>query len=547
MTGDPENDEAPSLEAPSLEAPSLEASSLEAPSLIDRLSAWLPPGAIARVLLAQDAGALLPAAQAALRHEDTDTAARLARRAALLAPDEIWPYTVLAFHGDGQTAMSRASRALRLDPGNVAILRRIAARPPGGTAGPIMPPERARRRLLVIDPAAAQDLCAVFMEGVESGDPGVAAGLGRLVRLAPELRGGLLELAETLGNAGKLAVTRAIFGALERDGGDLPVARPPAWPLDLVAAVKNGASLASVMVPDPRLPGNAPEYVETYGHDHVILSEKCFWALPPRFGVDYARGDFTAFAYCGDPRLFLRYIAPADAAPGAEARIFYYPGNAYRQFAFVLRHDHVPVYDSARPQDTAALDAAIRAGGPMRVVAEMEAGAMAGEPAGAMAGEAAGAMAGEAAGAMAGEAAGAMAGEADAGLTHVLPVHLCFLYPGTGAVRVMTEYRTIPDLCLHPVEALWPYFAGVMDKLERLNRDEDARQAPAFAAAFAPAAPPASPPGEDERSMTVGSVQARLSVQRLILYSGGACEACGPDGRPQARVCRRFRLFARGV
>jgi hypothetical protein len=399
--------------------------------------ASLTPGQIARILLAQDLSPLRDAALAALARHDTAAAGWLARRAAALAPDQSWPCFLLAVHDRADAGH-----------GTLALLRDVLA----------------------------------------SGDPAGVLALLRGACLSEDLCGGLYALGQEMVNRGNPAGAATFFATLAARAPRPLLYRPPDdWPRDIVAAVKNGASLASVMIPDPRLPTNAPRYLETYNHDHVILSDACFWALPGgAISRDIAAATFTAFAYCGTTRFFLRYTGQADQAPGSPVQVRFYPGDAYEHFTFVVRHDHVGVYDSAAPRDTAPLDAALRAGAPMRMVVE-----------------------------------------ADDGLTHVLPVHLCFLYLDSGTVRVMSEYRTAPDICLQPVETLWPYYRCVLAAM-------DSGQEPDGTA----------PPADGERRLIAPALQARLAVRRLTLYSDGACETCAPDGTVERRRFQRFRLFA---
>lgn len=50
-------------------------------------------------------------------------------------------------------------------------------------------------------------------------------------------------------------------------------------PEEMSKAIIHGASLSSVMVPDPKLPSNQPAHDETYALDYIFLSEEKFFAV----------------------------------------------------------------------------------------------------------------------------------------------------------------------------------------------------------------------------------------------------------------------------
>lgn len=437
----------------------------------------LPPLLLtmARVMLTSDADALLPHAQAALDAGDRATADWVARRAAALSPEKVWPYVVMAAQAEhDEEGLPLDRRLLRLVPEEDETLRRLVSRL--AKRPDVDAVVGGERRALVDDP---DDPRALFVTGVllsYAGDPAGPIALMRAVRLRPHR----LPDAYTVGG---IATTRdykaaaAVYGALARLGPPPPaMVRPTAWPLDVVAAVKAGASLASVMIPDPRSPANNPEYLENYCFDQVIASDRCFWALPQPLVVDPARASLSGFAYCGDTRLFLRYETEDGHRAGSPVKLQLYPGDAYKHFEFVVRHDHTPVYDSAEPGRTAALESAIRAGATMRVVAE-----------------------------------------AADGMVHALPVNLCFLYRESGAVQVTTELRYAPELCLIPVESLWPYMSRLLEIWE---------QRPSFL-----------------ESLIYG--QSRLAARRLVLHSDGWCDSFDAAGAVRRGAGMRFRVFAR--
>ena len=58
-------------------------------------------------------------------------------------------------------------------------------------------------------------------------------------------------------------------------------------------AIVNGASVSSVMVPDPQLPSNQPTHDETYALDYFFLRDSKFFAA--------TREDHRSFRELGEP------------------------------------------------------------------------------------------------------------------------------------------------------------------------------------------------------------------------------------------------------
>lgn len=52
----------------------------------------------------------------------------------------------------------------------------------------------------------------------------------------------------------------------------------PANDQQIIERILDGCSLRTVMVPDPELPSNRPEHVESYDLPHVVISGTTFWA-----------------------------------------------------------------------------------------------------------------------------------------------------------------------------------------------------------------------------------------------------------------------------
>ncbi|PWC53927.1 hypothetical protein [Azospirillum sp. TSO22-1] len=362
------------------------------------------------------------------------------------------------------------------------------------------------RRAAALAPGEAWPYLSMALLGVDA-----PAQARRAVTAAPEVADTVLGLGRTAARDGDLAGAAGLFAALPRNGGS-PGEGPRGRP-DLAAALRGGASLATVMSPDPFLPSNWPEYLEGYVFDHVVVSGEHFWALPQPIAVDPAGPTATAFAYCSDERLFVRYTTAPGLRAGAMATLDWYPGDAYKDFRFTTRHDHTMAYDSARPDDTAGLEAAIRSGAPMRLVLDT--------------------------------------GD---GLVHVLPVHLAFLYKDSGRVRVLTEMRFAPELCLTPPETLWPYLEGVIGSFSRphryvlASRKEDGSDGIEYRIITLPdgVAPQDFPLGCLARKLDDVAGRSRLLLRKLTVHSEGHCESFGPDGAAVTHPFAGFRVYVRG-
>jgi hypothetical protein len=475
----------------------------------------LPLSVLARAILTQDADTLLPALRTALEAGDTDAAAWIARRAAAMTPSAAWPHVVLAATAAADDGVLRHKRrACRLDPGNPDMVRPLERHYSG--RGDTASARPLQRRLLALDPADADSVLSAGLSGAARGDGRAGADVRRAVRLRPDFPERIHAEARRLADAGDIAAAGILFGALDGalDGpGDLPAGpgRELRWPAGIADALRAGASLASVMIPDPYLPTNWPEYLESYVFDHVVLDGDFFWAIPQPLSFDPAGPSLGGFAYFADTRLFLRYAAPAGFRHGSDVELSYYPGDAYTHFEFVVRHDHAPVYDSADPGRTAGLDAAIRSGAPLRLVLEDQDGPV-----------------------------------------HVLPVHLCFLYRASGAIRVMTELRWAPEFCLHPVRPLQPYYAGIVAALNRPHThvlatptgrgDEVSLRVIALRDGQRPQD---FPHGSLARRLERYETRSRLMACRFTVFSQGHYTGYDAHGRDEVRTYRRFRIFQR--
>jgi hypothetical protein len=116
--------------------------------------------------------------------------------------------------------------------------------------------------------------------------------------------------------------------------------------------------------------------------------------------------------------------------------------------------------------------------------------------------------------------------EDDDGPVYVLPVHLCFLYRESGAVRVTTELRPVPDLCLLPLDGLWPFCSGLLDGFAARTSFEDMLE----------------------------TGRGRLAIHRLVIHredrgredhgDGGWYDAFSLDGAVERRRYRGFQIYA---
>ena len=121
---------------------------------------------------------------------------------------------------------------------------------------------------------------------------------------------------------------------------------------EVIARILDGSSLRTLMEPDPALPTNRPEHVETYDLPHVVIDGDCFWGKSETVHLFHTHGDAERNLIPGDPRkglaafyytntgdLFFSYTLDQD-------RLSTIVRSRYRKHDWVLRRTHTLVWDS---------------------------------------------------------------------------------------------------------------------------------------------------------------------------------------------------------
>ncbi|MFL2535929.1 MAG: hypothetical protein ACJ0RQ_06870 [Candidatus Azotimanducaceae bacterium] len=118
-------------------------------------------------------------------------------------------------------------------------------------------------------------------------------------------------------------------------------------PEEMSKAIILGASLSSVMVPDPKLPSNQPAHDETYAFDYIFLREEKFFAV--------TREDHRTFRNFGENRFsestsFTYSYGYHDLMTTSSSKIQWSAWSKmsfrYSKFHWRLKNDHALVWDS---------------------------------------------------------------------------------------------------------------------------------------------------------------------------------------------------------
>ncbi|MGB1189013.1 MAG: hypothetical protein ACPG4A_02195 [Pseudomonadales bacterium] len=118
-------------------------------------------------------------------------------------------------------------------------------------------------------------------------------------------------------------------------------------PEEMSKAIILGASLSSVMVPDPKLPSNQPAHDETYALDYIFLREEKFFALTRedhrvlRDSNPDPHSAPTSFLYS-----FGYHDLMATSASQIQWSAWSKMSFRYSKFHWRLKEDHALVWDS---------------------------------------------------------------------------------------------------------------------------------------------------------------------------------------------------------
>ena len=135
---------------------------------------------------------------------------------------------------------------------------------------------------------------------------------------------------------------------------------------EIIARILDGQSLRTRMVPDPVLPSNFPEHIETYDLPHVIIKGDLFWGKSEtaHLSINKATSEpVTSFCFCytNSTDLF------ASFAPGMPNGTFVMHLSRYREHDWVLKKDYRLIWDSEGGQPAEAVRDEINAAAKFRI------------------------------------------------------------------------------------------------------------------------------------------------------------------------------------
>ncbi|NCU33586.1 MAG: hypothetical protein EOM23_11810 [Candidatus Moranbacteria bacterium] len=120
-----------------------------------------------------------------------------------------------------------------------------------------------------------------------------------------------------------------------------------------------GASLRTVMIPDPSIPTNYPMHIETYNLPHVIANGNFFWAFSGSNHLSYRIGTGTtgisSFAYTNIKSMFCSSSSVSMKA--CLMSLF-----RYRQHNWILKNNYKVAWDSDNKDNVINIKQAIEDG-----------------------------------------------------------------------------------------------------------------------------------------------------------------------------------------
>lgn len=134
--------------------------------------------------------------------------------------------------------------------------------------------------------------------------------------------------------------------------------------LDIVSNLLHGDSLRIRMVPDPSVPGNHPEHVETYDLPHVISNGGLFWAKSETNHLTTPFRDpnsHAAFCYTNSGELFMSFT------PGKANSVYVMNKRRYRDHKWILKKNYRLIWDSDSKHPAEAIAKEIDVGAKLKI------------------------------------------------------------------------------------------------------------------------------------------------------------------------------------
>lgn len=133
---------------------------------------------------------------------------------------------------------------------------------------------------------------------------------------------------------------------------------------ELIDQLLDGCSLRTLMVPDPALPENAPEHLESYELPHVIVRGELFWAKSATTHLSIADGQpigNVSFCYANHGDVFCSF------APGYKDGLYFMPKKRYTVHEWRLRKNFKVIWDSDAGESTEIVGEEIARGATFKI------------------------------------------------------------------------------------------------------------------------------------------------------------------------------------
>ena len=138
---------------------------------------------------------------------------------------------------------------------------------------------------------------------------------------------------------------------------------------ELVQGILDGCSLRTFMVPDPSIPTNHPEHMESYNLPHVIINGDMFWGKTENSHLVYHLGKapFTGQSYCYTNMggFFCAYSTKEGSTKKGLVGIM--RKDRYKTHEWKLVRKHRLVWDSGGDQPAEAVAEDIEAGAKFKI------------------------------------------------------------------------------------------------------------------------------------------------------------------------------------
>lgn len=142
---------------------------------------------------------------------------------------------------------------------------------------------------------------------------------------------------------------------------------------EVIAKILDGYSLRTSMVPDPAIPTNRPEHVESYDLPHVIIDGDRFWGKSETAHLFHTHGDAGRNFIPGDPQSGLAAFCYSNAGglffsyTPDQGRLSTIKKSRYKKHAWALCHNYTLVWDSENGEAAKAVGKEIESAAKLKI------------------------------------------------------------------------------------------------------------------------------------------------------------------------------------